>query len=62
MTRHVIKLRSRKEYRTLQKDLLVQDMHNLFRYACNDADCVCRRDKSWPDNIATGCQNKGESP
>jgi len=26
-----------------------------FDNACDDADCVCRQDVSWPDNIADGC-------
>ena len=26
-----------------------------FDNCCDDADCACRQDVSWPDNIADGC-------
>ena len=26
-----------------------------FDNSCDDADCACRQDVSWPDNIADGC-------
>jgi hypothetical protein len=30
-------------------------MIDVYKNACDDADCACRRDVSWPDNVASGC-------
>lgn len=30
-------------------------MIDVYKNACDDADCPCRGDVSWPDNIADGC-------
>jgi DnaJ-class molecular chaperone len=30
----------------------------IYEKSCDDSDCLCRKDVSWPDNIENGCSER----
>ncbi len=30
----------------------------IYEKSCDDSDCLCRNDFSWPDNIKDGCSKR----
>ena len=34
------------------------DLDYIYEKSCDDSDCLCRNDFSWPDNIKDGCSKR----
>ena len=44
-----------------EDNALFRTEYNYYQYACDNADCVCRQDVNWPENIANGCISSGQA-